>query len=157
MTKARKRRPYKLTQEVEETILRHLRAGAFQKHACEAAGIEYRTMKTWLERAEDGEKPYAAFAIKVRKALAEDAMRSQSFITRAQLGPIAGDWKAAAWSLERKHPKEYGQAAMQAAASVTLRGGGAATGDDDGNVTTVQFYLPDNGRRPQDETDEDEA
>lgn len=153
MAGKRQKRPYKLSQEVEDTILRHLRTGAFQKHACEAAGIEYRTMKNWLDRAEAGEKPYVAFAMKVRKALAEDAIRSQSIITRAQMTGIDGDWKAAAWALERKHPREYGQAAMQAAAAVTLQPG---KGNEDG-VTTVQFYLPDNGRRPQDDVDEEEA
>lgn len=147
------RRPYKLTKEVEETILRHLRTGAFAKHACQAAGIEHRTFKYWLERGETGEKPYAAFAVKVMRVQAEDAIRGQSIITRAQMGKIDGDWKAAAWNLERKYPKEYGQAAMQAAAGVTVRTA-PAQGDDDGTSTTVQFYLPDNGRRPQDEEEE---
>lgn len=152
MAKPRKKRvAYKLKPEVEETILRHLRTGAFQKHACEAAGIEYRTLKYWLERAEAGDRYYVAFATRVRKALAEDAIRSQSIITRAQMAGIDGDWKAAAWNLERKHPKEYGQAAaMAAAAAVTVQSG---KGSDDG-VTTVQFYLPDNGRRPQDADDD---
>jgi hypothetical protein len=149
--------PTKLTKEVEETILRHLRAGGFIKHACDAAGIDHRTMRYWLEKGEAGKRPYAAFAKKLLKVRAEDALRSQSVITRAQLGKVEGDWKAAAWSLERKHPKEYGREAMQlaAATSVTLRGAGGAQGNDDGAVTTVQFYLPDNGRRPQD--DEDDA
>lgn len=156
MAKRGRRGPYKLTPEVEETILRHLRTGAFQVHAAEAAGIEYRTLKNWLDLGEEGVKPYKAFAIKVRKVQAEDAIRSQSIITRAQMGPINGDWKAAAWSLERKYPKQYGHAAMQAAAAVTLRGPAAGGGGDntDDGATTVQFYLPDNGRRPQ---DEDEA
>jgi hypothetical protein len=149
MTKRRERGPYKLTKEVEETILRHLKTGAFQKHACEAAGIEYRTMKVWLDRADEGERRYLEFAIAVRKVQAEDAIRSQSIITRAQLGRIDGDWKAAAWALERKYPKEYGQ--VQAGASVTLRGGAASGGNDEDGSTTVQFYLPDNGRRPQDD------
>ena len=156
-TKRKRRRgPYKLTPAVEEIILRHLRTGAFQVHAAEAAGIEWRTMKNWLDLGDEGVKPYRDFAIKVRQLQAEDAIRSQSIITRAQLGQINGDWKAAAWSLERKYPKQYGHAAMQAAASVTLRGGGAANSGDntDDGVTTVQFYLPDNGRRPQDEEDE---
>jgi len=149
----------KLTKEVEETILRHIRAGAFLKHACEAAGIEDRTLRNWMTWAEAGKKPYMAFAQKVLKARAEDAIRSQSIVTRAQLGHIDGNWKAAAWSLERKHPKQYGQAAMLAA--VTVRGGGVAgattnTGDEgeDGASTTVQFYLPSNGRRPQDDDGE---
>jgi hypothetical protein len=157
MKKRGKRGPYKMSQEVQDTILRHLRTGAFQSHAAEAAGIEWRTLKYWLDKAEAGEKPYQAFAIQVRKALAEDAIRSQSIITRAQLGAIDGDWRAAAWALERKHPKLYGLAAMHAAAAVTLRGGGAGStqGNEDGS-TTVQFYLPDNGRRPQDDEAEEE-
>lgn len=154
--KRRRRGPYKLTKEVEETILRHLRTGGYQVYAAEAAGIEWRTMKNWLDLGDEGVKPYREFAIKVRKLQAEDALRYQSVITRAALGQINGDWKAAAWALERKYPKVYGHAAMQAAASVTLRGGAANGGSDtDSGATTVQFYLPDNGRRPQDEEDED--
>lgn len=157
MTRVRphkERVPYKLKPEVEEAILRHLRAGAFLKHACEAAGIRYRTLKYWMDAAEDGDRRFEPFALKVLRLQAEDAIRSQSIITRAMMGRIDGDWKAAAWNLERKYPKEYGQAAMQAAASVTLRSGGAANSDNSDGVTTVQFYLPDNGRRPQDEADE---
>lgn len=147
-----KRKPYKLTGEVEEIIVSMLRTGSYAKYACEAAGVEYRTFKYWLERGEAGEKPYAAFAIKVMKARAEDANRSQSIITRAQIGRIDGDWKAAAWNLERKYPREYGQAALAAAAAVTVRtGGGQTESNTDGTSTTVQFYLPDNGRRPQDD------
>jgi hypothetical protein len=55
--------------------------------------------------------------------------------------------------LERKHPKLYGQAARQAAATVTINNAGES--DAEGNTTRVQFYLPDNGRRPQDDEDED--
>jgi hypothetical protein len=151
MTKARKKRvPYKLKPEVEEVILRHLRTGAFLKHACEAAGIRYRTLRYWLDAAEEGDRRFEPFALKVLKLQAEDAIRSQSIITRAQMGRIDGDWKAAAWNLERKYPKEYGLAAI-AAASVTLRGAANSGNDSDEGVTTVQFYLPDNGRRPQDE------
>jgi hypothetical protein len=160
VAKRGRRGPYKLKPEVEETILHHLRLGAHQVHACGFAGIEYRTLKYWLDLGDQGVAPYKAFTIKVRKAQAEDAMRSQSVITRAQLGHIAGDWRAAAWALERKYPKQYGQAAaMQAAASVTLRGGPAANSGDDNDdaATTVQFYLPDNGRRPQDEEGEPET
>lgn len=147
-----KRGPRKLNKEVEEIILRNLRAGSFARYASEAAGITHRTFKDWLERGEAGERPYAAFALKVMKVRANDANRAQSIITRAQLGKIDGDWKAAAWNLERKYPKEYGQAALQAAAAVTVRTGSPGPqSDDHGATTTVQFYLPDNGRRPQDE------
>lgn len=141
----------KLTKEVEETILRHIRAGAFLKHACEAAGIEDRTLRYWMQHADNGKKRYVAFAQKVLKARAEDALRAQSVVTRAMLGPIAGDYRAAIWSLEKKHPKLYGNAAV--AAQVTLE----RTRDEDGEPTrtVVQFYLPSNGRRPGEGDDED--
>lgn len=158
MTKRSKRglggtKPTKLTKAVEEAILRHLKTGGYLSHAAEAAGVTGRTLHYWLEWGEEGKKPYAAFAERVMKARAENALRLQSIVTRAALGHIEGDWRSAAWALEKLFPKVYGTAAVQAAA-VTVRTGAAHSGEgDDGSVTTVQFYLPDNGRRPQDEDD----
>jgi hypothetical protein len=136
-----------------------LRAGAFHKCAAEGASISFQTYKNWLKRGEAGEEPYASFAIKAAKARADDAMRSISVIERAQLrrprpedGQVEGDWKAAAWLLEHKYPQEFGSAALQAAAASMRMGAVAAKGGDDvGNENGVIFYLPTNGRRPQDE------
>lgn len=133
--------------EVHATIVKHLRAGAFLTHAAEAAGVSYKAVKDWVDRGLEGDKRYARFACEVRKVQAEDAVRSQSVITRAQL---EGDWKAAAWSLERKYPKLYGRAA-EPAVGVTI---GPANSDDEGASSTrtrVEFYLPSNGRRPDEE------
>lgn len=139
--------------EVHATICKHLRAGAFFSHAAEAAEVSADAAKDWLAKGLEGDRRYAAFAREVRKIQAEDAIRNQAVVSTAAVRQHPGDWKAAAWNLERKFPKLYGQAAMQAAAAVTLRpGGGGGENNDAG--TTVQFYLPDNGRRPQ---DEDEA
>lgn len=141
----------KLTPEVEAGILKHLEVGAFLKHAAEAEGVSYEALNDWSRRADAGEKPYAAFMAKVRKVRARDAIRSQSVVTRAQLQRVDGDYRAAQWNLERKFPKEYGSAAAHAA--VTVRTGVAASGggEDDGTETRVQFVLPSNGRRPEEE------
>lgn len=147
MTRPRRKpgRRTKLTPAVEETILRHLRTGGYRSHAAMAAGIGSSTFDEWMQRGADGERPYADFYTKVQKAQAESALRNQSIITRAA---VAGDWRAAAYSLERHFPKEYGRASMVAA--VSLQPGGA---DARPGMTQVQFYLPDNGRRPQDDED----
>jgi hypothetical protein len=138
---------------VHAVICKHLKAGAFFTHAAEAAEVSVDAARDWLEKGLAGSKRYAAFALEVRRLQAEDAIRNQAVVSTAAVRRHEGDWKAAAWNLERKFPKLYGQAALQAAASVTLRSGAANGGNDDG-ATTVQFYLPDNGRRPQDEEEE---
>ncbi len=143
----------KLTPELREAILRHLRVGAFLKHAAAAVRIDESTLYDWRDRAARGQQPYLDFITEVEGVRAEDAIRSQAVITRAQLQHIDGDYRAAQWNLERKFPKEYGQAAARAAA-VTVRTGAASGGsDDDGNETKVVFVLPPNGRRPGEDED----
>lgn len=141
----------RLNQTVHDTIIKALRAGAFKRQAAEAAGISERTLAEWLKRGEAGERAYEDFFIEVRKARAEDAIRSQSIITAAQFRRIDGDWKAAAWNLERKYPKQYGRGA---AIGVTID---PSTDDADASTTTrVEFYLPSNGRRPEENSEYDE-
>jgi hypothetical protein len=134
--------------QVHATIVKHLKAGAFLAHAAEAADVSVDAAKEWLAKGLEGDKRYQRFALEVRRLRAEDAIRNQAVVSTAAMRHHEGDWKAAAWNLERKFPKLYGHAAMQAA--VTVRPSAADGGTDDGSTTTVQFYLPANGRRPQD-------
>jgi hypothetical protein len=146
--------PTKLTKEVQERIVSQIRIGGYLRYAVEAGGIGYTTFQNWLERGEkyeagDGperDKPYFDFAIEVKKAMAQDALRMQSIVTRAAM---AGEWKAAAWSLEKKHRAGYGEQ-PQGGASITIRGGGGggSSGGAEDGVARVEFYLPSNGRRP---------
>lgn len=148
-------RRLRLSKEVQDAIVRHIRTGGIRKHAVAAAGIANRTFEVWMSRGEAGEKPYVEFYDAVRKAQAEDALRLQSVITRAAMGPHAGDWKAAAWSLEKKYPKEYGHFARNAAQILVAAGSGESGGGD--AQPKVTFYLPDNGRRPDDDGEEEDA
>ena len=64
-------------------------------------------MRAWIKRGtETDEEPFASFASDVMVARAEDAIRNQAVINAAA---EAGDWKAAAWNLERKHSELYGR------------------------------------------------
>lgn len=108
MTKRRGRR-LRLNDELRDVITRHIRTGSNRATACAAAGVDPRVVARWIERGEStGEQPFAAFAVEVRKAEGELALRLQSIITRAAMGPHAGDWRAAAWSLEKRFPRDYG-------------------------------------------------
>src|SRR5258705_10167753 len=117
--KARGGRPkgsLKLSKSVREQFLMFLRHGAYIETACALAGITkqtfYDAVKTAARARERCEKDPAlsltseerrliGFLDAVAKAQAESEMRDLSTITAAAL---RGDWRAAAWRLERKFP-----------------------------------------------------
>ena len=100
--------PPKYNATVHETIVTALKAGAFKKHAAAAAGVSCEALEDWVRLGLEGDKRYAQFALDVEAAIAFDAIRNQAVITKAAAGPHAGDWKAAAWNLMKKHPRLYG-------------------------------------------------
>lgn len=114
------RRP-KYSADIHVKIIEALKIGGFKRHAAAAAGIEITTLNAWLEYGRAGVEPYVQFAIDVEQAQADDALRNQAIISRAAQGPHAGDWKAAAWSLAKKHPTLYGSAAALKAERMVLR------------------------------------
>jgi hypothetical protein len=99
-------RPTKLTPEVQQTILTFLGTGAYIETASVAAGICKKTLYNWLRRGADEEEPYAAFLHAVEKAQAEADLRDLKTIRQAA---NAGQWPAAAWRLERRHPGQWGR------------------------------------------------
>src|SRR5262245_56961242 len=99
------------TPEVHEKIVQALEAGALQSHAAWYAGISDRTLYKWLRKGEPGEPQYVKLYADTQEAVAKDAVRNQNAISAAAVGPHKGDWKAAAWNLEKKHPKLYGSMA----------------------------------------------
>lgn len=142
-------RPPRLTKDVHEAIIRALRVGAYRCHAAQAAGVDSSTLEKWLALGRAGDRRYAQLAADVDREQAADAIRLVSIVTRAALGQVPGDYRAACWALERKFPRLFGRAAtMEAAASVTID---AVRGEDDTTKAPpalVTFYLPSNGRRP---------
>jgi len=59
-----------LTEEIAQTILTYVRAGAFDHVAAEAAGISARTFRDWIARGE-GTHPTRAPTAKLRRFAAE--------------------------------------------------------------------------------------
>jgi hypothetical protein len=143
MTSKRSGRRPKYNAEVHAAIIRHLRLGAFKVHAAQAAGISIDALEQWLKLGRAGDRRYAEFAIEVDKAMAEDAIRKTAVISTAALKGHVGDWRAAAWDLERRYPKLYGRQG-QAAVGVTIDQGD----DETTQRQQVVFYIPENFRRP---------
>lgn len=110
-----------------------LRFGAYFGPACEYAGIGESTAYQWLalarEELERMDKPselrppknprYKAkmldFAERVTRASAQREVAMVGVITRAAAGTAdnPGDWRAAAFFLERRHPTRWGQQIKQ--------------------------------------------
>jgi hypothetical protein len=100
------------TPELHKKIVEALERGAYQVHAANSAGISISTLQRWVTEGRNGVEPYVRFAEDVDRARANDALRNQAVISAAAVRKVPGDWKAAAWNLERKFPKLYGRRAM---------------------------------------------
>ena len=100
-------RPTKLTPEVHRKIIQALSLGNYRKDAAAFAGIDAATLRRWmaLGRA-DPEGPNGA--------LYQEAAQAQALAKVTALGCITkairdGDWRAAAWYLQRLHPEQFSE------------------------------------------------
>ncbi len=112
-------RPTLLTPEVEDGILRAIRAGASLIVAAGTQGVGEDTVQGWMTRGEGRDpdrpaiEPYVAFARKVRLAQHETHARVVGTITRAALT----SWEAARAWLRMRYPEQYAETLKM---SVTL-------------------------------------
>lgn len=107
-TKATRRegRPSKLTPDVQERLLNAIRAGVTYEVACSHAGIAYSTLRNWIVAAEQGADDPAKLELldALKKAEADAEVTCIARIREAATG---GQWQAAAWLLERRHPERW--------------------------------------------------
>jgi transposase len=106
-------RATKLTATVSKTICDAIGEGISLEGAAELANVSASTAYEWFSRGlgEDprgrGEtKAFAEFAERLTRARAEAELREMRAIVKAAAD---GDWRAAAWRLERRYPKQYGR------------------------------------------------
>jgi hypothetical protein len=77
--------------------------------ACDLVGIHESTYRRWVGWGEAGEEPYASFLELAKQSRAAYVQGRLRIIEQATttLGLGKGDWKAAAWYLERCFPEHY--------------------------------------------------
>lgn len=92
-------RPTKYTPERVELILTYLRQGNTRKTAGRASGISHETFSQWLREHPD-------FSEQVTQAEQEAVAKAVEMVLSAA---FKGQWGAAAWWLERRHPQEWGK------------------------------------------------
>ncbi len=93
-------------------LMELLERGTPIKHACAAVGISTQTFYNWRKDLDD-------FDFRAREAESVFMDRNLKNIEKAARGSLvedkdgkmigkAGDWRAAAWLLEKRFPREYG-------------------------------------------------
>lgn len=72
----------KLTEELQQTVVSYIRAGAFDWVAAQAAGIGKTTFYRWMLSGEQGKQPYAKFYSAVREARAVARVAAEMEVRR---------------------------------------------------------------------------
>lgn len=133
-------RPTKLTPSVQKRICEAIEQGATYTLAAQYAGISYDSFNDWMKQggeAEDGE--FCQFFHAVKAAEGKAAVK---WLRKIETAANKGNWAAAAWKLERRYPQEYGRQVHE------------LQGKDGKELTThMHFYLPENGRNDDSQTD----
>ena len=105
-TRPGKGRPCKLTPELHAEIVKWLEVGNYIETAASLAGIDKKSIYTWLKRGHQEKKGiFRDFLYAVKKAEAKSETIDLMTIRRA----AEKNWQAAAWRLERKYPKKWGR------------------------------------------------
>ena len=98
-------RKTKLSPDLQKRLLDAIAAGNYIHTACAAVGIGESTYFKWLERGRAGESPYREFMEALTRA-EQQAIVSLVKIVRSH---AIGDWRAAAFLLERRQKKDWGR------------------------------------------------
>jgi len=105
-------RPHKFTPETVDLLLKGIRAGLPYHLAAEAAGVSETVFYEWqrgrFPRGADKDLK-AHFTEELTRAKGVSAARLMSLIN----GAAAEDWRAAAWILERRFPKDFGKQLLE--------------------------------------------
>ncbi len=95
-----------LNDELIKIAYEQLKMGVPQKYVAHALGVAETAWYDWIKRGERGDNEILVkFYESVKRAKAEAVKRNVMLIQKAAVN----NWQAAAWWLERTHPKEFGR------------------------------------------------
>jgi hypothetical protein len=124
-------RPTKLTTEIVTRLAQAIGVGASYDLAAKFAGIAPSTFFDWKARAEqaagrlladqepeDGDGAYLDFLEAVERAEGSAAV---GWLAKIEQAANSGEWRAAAWKLEKRHPHIYGRNIIEHDGEVTAQ------------------------------------
>ena len=95
----------KLTPKRHQTIIKMVERGHYEVTAAKAVGISQNTLGKWMQKGREEQVGiYNDFMV----ALEEARAKGESMLVDHVVGAVAnGDWRAAAWILERKYGEHW--------------------------------------------------
>ena len=147
------------TPQLIRKIAGKVRRGASIKRACPACGVRWDTAHKWLTKGRNAEldeagKPvraedriFVTFLETMERAKAEWAESAERLVYSASQHGTEhrGDWKAAAYLLERRYGSEYRLAPvprLEGNVGNTDPGGSQAPSDEGATVTILVYPVP---------------
>lgn len=102
-------RPTKFNQEIADKIVNYILMGSYVETAAQAAGIHKHTFYEWLKQgAHDQAAGKATLKAKFNDSVTRAVGMSQQRDLKTVDDAAKRDWRAAAWKLERRAPKDWG-------------------------------------------------
>lgn len=108
--RGRGRPDYRLTQELAEEFVSALLAGNYVSTACDVIGVSRKTFRHWISKGKKQRRgKYREFLLAIREALARGEAADVALVNAGAVG----DWKAAAFKLEHRWRKRWGQKSVE--------------------------------------------
>jgi len=103
---------------VVHKVARAMAAGLTKNLACAHAGISAALLDSWMRKGENGDPKFVQAWRTIGAAESEAATAMLEVVGGAATGGgsydgTVQDWKAAAWMLERRFPREYGRTVQE--------------------------------------------
>lgn len=151
-------RPTLCSPETVHKILSAIATGSHWKPACEAAGVDYTTVRGWVEKADRDrlagltESPYLYFVERLKRAEAEAEVELAKVVAGT-----SDDWRAQAFILERRYRDRWGkQDAPSVAVQVVVSDALASQLADAMRVVAAKPLVLETTAEPQPEQSSDE-
>jgi hypothetical protein len=91
-----------------EKLVQAVMIGASYELAAKFAGISYKTFERWRQQAEHARAgtPLATLRDRLREA---EGLAAIGWLAKIEKAASEGDWRAAAFKLERRYPDDWGR------------------------------------------------
>ena len=99
-------RPTKLTPELTREITSYIQDGNTPTISATLVGISPSTYFDWMSKGSNQQPGFMEFSESIKRACAQSIVNRVAHISRVA---DSGNWRAAAWMLERMAPESFGK------------------------------------------------